>query len=524
MTTIALAIAAAAIALGVARALDLPPAVLAILAGVGLGLLPIALDAELVQSGLLLAATFLIFASGTEIDRENVARYRPIAVVVTILYLLVTVAIALMLWRVLRLDTLTLTYLVLALSSSSTVVAVDLFRKREQFYEPVGRVVRAISLTQDAAIIAILSLAVLVTGDVVSTQRALIAVSVLGVGTWLVKGWLAPKVLVQSRLSEEERLLFVLALLFLFAGICWWAGLPFVLGVFLAGLSLSAFPVGGTVRSYVVSFSDFFTVLFFVFLGTFVSVPNPAQLTAEMLFIGGVFLLRPLLLWPIIRRVGLNTRSSITAITALANSGELALVVILIGLGLGHVDEGLLSVVAAVVVITMALSPLASSDAVVHWLTRWYPRRQSPPQAPPQDDYVVMVGCGETGQLVLERLRHDNVPVVVIDEDPDVVARLSERGVRAIRGDGSDPKVLARAGAKGAKIVVSTIGRMADNARVLSSLPDQKVLVRVFSDTAAQAIRDQGGLPVVEARLATEAFLALYEQQDTRGSPLGRGD
>ncbi|QDG53865.1 hypothetical protein FIV42_24910 [Persicimonas caeni] len=513
MTTIALAIAVAAVAVGLARRTGLPPAVMAILAGVALSAAPVALDGDLVRQGLLLAATFLIFAAGTETERETVIHCRPTAIAITAANLIVTAAIALVLWSVLRLDPLTLTYLVLALASSSTLLAVALFRKSERFFDPVGRIVRATSFTQDAAVIALLTLLFVVLPDDAPTPRSLAVVAALAALTWITKTWVAPRVLLRSKLGEEERLLFVLGLIFSFVGACWWADLPFILGVFLAAFSLSAFPVGGTVRSYVASFSDFFTVLFFVLLGVLVTVPNPTQFVAESILVVGVFLVRPLVLWLILRRRGMTRRSALEMVAALANVGELSLVVVLIGLKMGHVGEALLAVVAALAVVTMAAAPLVTSDKFIRKLLRFFPTPNRPPLSHGLSGHVVLIGCGETGQLVLDELQRRQISVVVIDEDPGVVERLVRQEVPAIRGDGSDPRILQHARAKAARCIISTMSRASDNLQLLSDWDARPVLVRVYSEAAGEAIRRLGGTPIAETRLAEAAFFEWYAQQ-----------
>jgi monovalent cation:H+ antiporter-2, CPA2 family len=521
VTTIALAIVAAALALGLARWRRLPAAALAILAGVGLNASSAPLDQELVRSGLLLAATFLVFAVGAEIDRNEIARYRRAAIVVTAMYLAVTAAIAFSMWTVLKLDALTVTYLVLALGSSSTLVAVELLRRREQFFEPVGRFVTGVAIAQDRAVILALSLVVAVAGGAAQTARALAAMVALVIGAWIAVRWVAPRALIGSRLSEEERLLFVLGLLFAFAGVCWWAGLPIVLGAYLTGVVLSPFPIGATIRSQVASFSDFFTVLFFVFLGVVIEVPQPTQLLAEIVLIATVLLLRPLLLLPIARRVGMTVRSSSEAIALLAYSGELGLAVVLVGIDHGHVGTDLLSIVAVVVVVTMSLEPFLSSERAVWWLTRRYPGRRRTPAAPSLRDHVVLIGCGEGGGVLLDHLESKGSPVVVVDDDPSVIDALDRRGVPAVRGDGGDSAVLRAAGADAALAIVSTMRRMRDNTRLLARFRSVPVLVRVFSETDADQVRRLGGLPVVEASLATGAILQWYEQT-VRDSP-GQG-
>ncbi len=518
MTTLALVIAAAAVALGLGRWLRLPAAPLGIVAGLGLSLSPAPLDTDHVRGGLALAATFLLFAVSAEIDRRDVRRYRRAAWATAVVYLTVTGMIAAVAGSILGLELRTTVYLTLALTSSSTLLVVQLLRRRERFFEPIGRFVTGVVLAQDALVVVGLTVAVVAeAGASRLGWTALSVAALLGVA-WFSARQVVPRVLRGSRLGSEEQLLFVLGVLVAFGAACWALDLPLVLGAYLAGAVFSPFPVGGIVRGYVASFADFFTVLFFVLLGAVLVIPRPDELAADAILVGAVLLVRPLLLLPLARRIGLTVRSSIEAVTLLSNAGELGLVVVLVALDRGLVPESLLSVVAMVAVITMSLTPWLSGDRAVSSSTHYYPARRPPPVARDLHGHVVLIGCGEAGRVLLKHLQAEDVPVVVVDDDPDVIGRIVSNGAPAVRGDGADPKVLRAAGAHRAAAIVSTMRRRGDNAALLARASGRPVLVQVFAEAAAEEVRRLGGTPVVEASLASDAFLRWYERRPGRDS------
>lgn len=99
-----------------------------------------------------------------------------------------------------------------------------------------------------------------------------------------------------------------------------------------------------------------------------------------------------------------------------------------------------------------------------------------------------MLGADLVSTL-LDHLMARGVSVVVIDDDPEIVRELDERGVPAVRGDGGDPEVVRRAGGASAVAIVSIMRRMADNVRLLVTLSSARVLVRVFSGEQAREVR-----------------------------------
>lgn len=69
---------------------------------------------------------------------------------------------------------------------------------------------------------------------------------------------------------------------------------------------------------------------------------------------------------------------------------------------------------------------------------------------------VVIVGAGEVGFHIASKLAQEKKDVVLIDSNPDAVARVSESiDVQVVIGSGSSPAVLAEAGVKDAEILLA---------------------------------------------------------------------
>lgn len=510
MITIGLIIVAAAVALGLAMRTRLPTSVLAILAGVGLQALSAPVDAEVVRDALLMAATFLVFAVGAAIERRPLRAYRRAALGLAAMMWLVTAGVGALLWTVLDLDAWTATYWVVALAAGSTLLVFDMLRGRERLFEPIGRLVSATSLAQDLIVIAALSVFAAIAPGTPNATGVLAGVVGLAVAAWLLSRWVAPFVMQGLGLDEEERLLFILLVLFSFTAVARWTGAALVTGAYFAGLSISRFPVGDLARGYLKSFSDFFTTIFYVMLGLVISLPSPADVVAELFFVAAILLVRPIVLLPLVRRSGLTVRSSIESVTLLAQAGELAVIAAIVGIELGHIGESTFDTVVAVVVITTAIAPWLSSDRTTWRLTHWYPARAKASIETSPSGHLVLLGCGETGAALLAGLRGSSTEVVVVDDDPGVVQSVAQQGVTVIRGDAANPEVLREVGAERAKAIVSTMRRAHDNARLLSTVRGPLVFVRVFSEQEAEHVRELGGHPVVEAELAAGALLRWH--------------
>lgn len=514
MSTLALLLAAAALAALVDAATRLYAAPVAVLSGILLQLAGAPLDLDLLQETSLLAFTFLVFSVGAEIDERHVARHWREVASLSILQVGVVIAVGAALSFALGLPPLRSLYLVLALGAGSTFLVIHLLQQRGRFFERTGRLVTGVSLAQDLLVIVCLALLSVAGEGPLELLRSAALLAVLGICSRVCRLWLAPLVLLRMNLDEEERLLFVLAVLFLFVGAADLAGLPLVTGAFFAGGALSRFPVSGLVRGYVKSLSDFFVLIAFAALGALVPLPRPEELLTELVFIVAFVLVRPLLLMPLVRRTGLSVRASFETLTLLAHTGELGLVVALVGIERGHLGAGVLGMVTGVVVVTMALTPWLSSDATTWRLTRHYPFRAAAPIGAPPRGHIVLLGCGEGGQALLAKLSPEQRErLVIVDDDPGVVKALERQGLRVLRGDGADPEILALAGASQAAAVISTLRRPDDIVELHQHVRGPRVLVRVFSAEEGRRVEELGGRPVIEANIAADAFLRALDER-----------
>ncbi len=97
---------------------------------------------------------------------------------------------------------------------------------------------------------------------------------------------------------------------------------------------------------------------------------------------------------------------------------------------------------------------------------------------------IIIVGAGEVGFHIASRLSHENKDVVVVDSNPEAVARVSDNiDVEAVVGSGSSPSVLEDAGIKEAEIMLAVTDR--DETNLVACLmadiisPATKKLARI---------------------------------------------
>lgn len=139
-------------------------------------------------------------------------------------------------------------------------------------------------------------------------------------------------------------------------------------------------------------------------------------------------------------------------------------------------------------------------------------------EAPPSDVRMgIVIGCGEFGAALSAGLAGRGFSVVVVDRDPAAFDRLP-RGlpVHRVVGDGANSRTLKRAGLDRASGLFLTTGdealnlAVAEIARAGSGVP--RVLVRVSDPAKRQLSLGVGARTIDPVALATEAFLAAFEE------------
>lgn len=550
MTGLAILLTVAAIGFGLSRRFRIPVIPLLLAMGIVLSLVRggtpgdsfnQALDRGILETILQLGLAFLVFAAGIELNPTRFKTQKKAAWLVGLSQFSVAGVVGFGFAKLLGFDGISSLYLAIALSTSSTLVVIRQLRLWLRMFEPFGRMVTGALLLQD--LLMIVWIVMLARFGEPDANLALSIGSLLGLGTLAVifqarlMPWLllrlrardgnSPRVKtgVQPWLDEESLLLVVLAVLFLFAGGARFLGLHPVVGAFFAGFSLSSFPLNGVVRSVLGSLSDFFLAVFFTALGAMITIPEPGLILRAFALALMVILLTPPLVTIVAEASGLSSRSAIESGLLLAQTSELSLVLALTGVLAGHITNELFSAIALIAVVTMTVTPLMANDRTVRWLLRFHPLRRRLPVQGAHQNHVLILGFGAGGMWVVKPLQKAGHNLLVIDDDPAVILQLEKLGIPCMRGDGADEKVLQRANAAKAKLILASMRRVQDTAKLLALVKETPVVVRMFEDRDAQSIRALGGIPILNSQAATETFMEWFKKsgldEGETGAPSG---
>lgn len=522
MTAFALLLAVAAAAHGLARYFRLPAIPVLIGAGMSLGLTGlVTMEFGVGDAGgdgasnvLELGLVFLVFASGVELNPRRFRRFAKAVAWVAAAQFSLAMGVGFLCAKVMGLDTLEAVYMGGGLAASSTLVVLRHLQARKAMFEPYGRVVTGVLLLQDVALVLLIVVLSRVDGGGWDVVKGLWQAGLIGGIAWVAQRFVIPKLVLRFKPDEENLLLWLVAVLLGFVGVASWLELPLIAGAFVGGFVFSAFPLNGLVRGQLSSLVDFFQAMFFVALGALLGVPEAGLWLHAMAYSVVVLVVTPPLVALVGEWRGLNARAGIESGLLLAQTSEYSLLLGLSGVALGHVSPDTFSILALTTVITMAATPFLGREEVANFLLPFHPLRKRKEMGETPEGHVLILGFGAAGMWILKPLLAQGEKVLVVDDDAVVCRELAKRNIPFLRGDGAEEEVLAKAGAREAKLVIASMRRVGDALTVLKFVKGVPVVARVFEQEDAEKIRSGGGVPVMNSMAAADTFMAWLDNND----------
>ncbi|MFY2765317.1 YbaL family putative K(+) efflux transporter [Arenimonas sp. MALMAid1274] len=419
----------------------------------------------------------------------------------------------------------------LALSVASTVVLLRAMEDRRLLDTRRGRIAVGWLIVEDLVMVLALVLLPALAESMGGEQRAG-AGSVLGslgltlakvsafVVLMLVVGRRAIPWLLERVAGFGSRELFTLSVLAIALGVAYGSaklfGVSFALGAFFAGMLLNG-DLSHKAASDSLPLRDAFAVLFFVSVGMLfdpmilVQQPLPVLATFLIITVG-----KSLAAYLIVRAFGHPNATALTISASLAQIGEFSFILAGLGVSLAILPEEGRDLVLAGALLSIIANPLifVALDA---WQARHRDESEARPTPAadvaagpplPTEGHAILIGYGRVGGEIAKLLRERAVPLVVIDDDNDLVQKARAAGFPAIRGNAAAPRVMAEASPEGAKLIVLAIPQALEAGEVIARLralnPELTILARAHSDTEVRHLLAHGadGAVLAEKELA----------------------
>lgn len=418
-----------------------------------------------------------------------------------------------------------------ALAMSSTAIVVRMFAERLQLDTPHGRQVVGVLLFQDLAVVPFLIvIPALVQGQdegelaaklaLAMGKAAIVLIVLLFLGQKLMRGWFH---IVARRRSHE---LFILNVLLITLGLAWLtelAGLSLALGAFLAGMLIAETEYRHQVEEDIKPFREVLLGLFFVTVGMQLDLRilrDNLALVAFLFLIPVLF--KVALVAGLSRLFGGTPGTALRAGLALGPAGEFGLVIIALAASVGVVDQELVQIVFAAMVLSMLAAPflILYSDRLVlrlarsEWMLRSLQLHQIAVKSLATEGHVIICGYGRTGQSLANLFEREGIRYVALDMDPQHVREGANAGEPVVYGDSTRRDTLIAAGIARASAVVISFADTPAALRVLHYArelnPGVPVVVRTRDDADLDMLVAAGAAEVVPETFETSLMLASH--------------
>ncbi|USN45710.1 MAG: cation:proton antiporter [Candidatus Woesearchaeota archaeon] len=480
-----------------------------------------------------IGVALLLFFVGLNLNPKVIKDVGKISLITGIGQVVFTASVGFLISKALGLSTLVSVYVAIALTFSSTIIIMKLLSDKKDLESLYGRIAIGFLIVQDFIAIGILLVISSLSNGSSLTSLAL-GSFLKGMGAMLLlfifTKYIMPPVIKIIAKSQEFLLLFSISWCFAIATIFHYLNFSIEAGALLAGMTLSVSPYHFEISSKMKPLRDFFLVLFFIVLGSQMTFSNLYHnIGIIMIFSLFVMIGNPIIVMTLMGFLGYTKRNSFLAGLTVAQISEFSLIVVALGVSVGHVSNEILSLVTAVGLITFA-----GSTYMILYANKLYPalsnylsifekkgRKVDEHKYHEKDDHeIILVGYNRIGFDILESLKKIKKKFLIIDYDPEVITKLFKEGYDCRYGDAEDSEFLNEVNFSKAKMVVSTIPLIDTNMLLINKVKEdnKKAIIAVVSHQIDDAVRlyDEGATYVLMPHfLGGKHFSTMIEKNKT---------
>ena len=407
---------------------------------------------------------------------------------------------------------------------TSTAVVMQLLGERGDTATPRGQRVVAILLFEDLLIVPLLAVITFMAPAAAEQAAATAAdrwttigmalgaiVALVAAGVWL----LNPLFRVLANAKAREVMTAAALLVVLGAALLMQVGgLSMAMGAFLAGVLLSESTFRHQLEADIEPFRGLLLGLFFLSVG--MSLDLAAVASNWPIIVAGVLammVVKALCIYGVARFAKSSHADALDRAVLMAQGGEFAFVLFAAALGAKVIDPVVNANMTAIVVLSMALTPLV---VLVHRRLATKPgvSMEGIEAVNGQAASVLVIGFGRFGQIASQGVIARGASITIIDNNVQMIRDAEAYGFKVYYGDGCRADVLHAAGAHSARAILVCVDNKAAATRAAelarTEFPHAQVLVRAFDREHALELRKVGVSYLV--RETFESAMAMGHQ------------
>ncbi|WP_020179201.1 monovalent cation:proton antiporter-2 (CPA2) family protein [Methylopila sp. M107] len=374
---------------------------------------------------------------------------------------------------------------------SSTAVVMQMLDERGETSTPQGQKAVSILLLEDLAIVPLLAIVAFLApagaGETSSDRWREIGIAIAAVAALIVAGryLLNPMFHILARSKAREVMTAAALLVVLGSALLMdFGGLSMAMGAFLAGVLLSESTFRHQLEADIEPFRGILLGLFFLAVGMSLDINGIAQHWPTILAFTALFIaVKGVAIFGVARAFGSSSREAVDRVALFAQGGEFAFVLYSAAVAVGILDAAANSIFTAVVILSMALTPLTALA-----LKRLMPKPEQSLDGVDEADgltgQVLIIGFGRFAQVVSQSLLARGYDISIIENDVEMIDAAATFGFKVYYGDGSRLDTLRTSGAGEARAVLVCIDKRETTEKIVelvkAEFPLTKLFVRAF--------------------------------------------
>jgi len=450
---------------------------------------------------------FLLFMVGLHMNPKVIKEIGVTSFVIGLIQIVLTFALGFVVSSfLLGYGVITSLYIGIALAFSSTIIIMKLLSDKRQLDSLYGKISIGILIIQDLVAIAVLMIISSMSGGVDFGSfaiKGLLGGSGLIILLFLIGYFVLPFVVKRIAKSQELLFLFSVCWCFVIAALFHLLGLSIEIGALVAGVVLSMSPYSIEISSRVRPLRDFFLIIFFIILGLNIQITNLGSIVINALILSVLVLIfKPLVLMTFMAMFKYTKRNNFLVGTTLAQISEFSLIVLALGVAMGHISGEILSTLTLTAVITIALSTymIIYSEKFYNLMSKGivvFERKGIHKGKKLKKKYdAILFGYNRMGFNILRVFKKLRKKYLVIDFNPDTISDLSKLGIPCLYGDAYDTELLEELHLDKLDLGVSTIPDFETNALLIKTIkaenPKAIVVVRAHQIESALELYNLG--------------------------------
>ena len=456
----------------------------------------------------------LLFIVGLGLSPKAIKGVGKVSLITGVGQVMFTSLLGFFICRLLGFSTIVSAYVAIALTFSSTIIIMKLLSDKGDMRTLYGRIAIGFLIVQDLiAVLILMVISSIATGFDFTTLvfGALLKGFGLLVLLFLAGIYILPSVTKNIAKSQEFLLLFSLGWCFALATLFHYLNFSMEIGALLAGVTLSLSPYRYEISSKLRPLRDFFIVLFFILLGAQMGFADIKPYMAPIIILSAFILLgNPIIVMVLMGLLGYTRRNSFLAGLTVAQISEFSIILIALGVKVGHLTNETLSFVT-----TIGLITIAGSSYMILYANRVYPhlsrflgiferkgKKVDEHRYNEHEVYdIILFGRNLIAYDLLESFKKLGEKFLVVDYNPETIIGLAKEGIDCRYGDAGDSELLNDLNLSKSKMIVSTITDFDTNLLLVNKIREsnEKTIIIVVSHQIDEAMElyDRGATYVI---------------------------